>query len=361
MTIRALIVDDDVTIRESVGDIVASMGHEFECAGSQGTARELLGQRQFDYVLLDLEIPVREDATFARPENGENLLADMRNRPATKEVPVIVMTAHGSEGPDLGVKQMKLGATDFVNKPFNGGRLDAAIQDALAKRRPVIGPRNGARHAASPSEPPRDFSGGLLVITETEASLCDVTIVESSGRGHAWRILQVLCERNQAGQFRSFSGRQLAERLGRRVAQNAVSQCIRALRRRITKALLEQLNVRCGDHDVIQSGGPGYRLNPDIEVRSAVTADTSSDAEIDCRNGAPEETTGLAFNERQQWVLDRLRASNQVRRRDVEAHFKCSSKTAKRDLAELRERGLIEFVAKPWPGHYQIIETGLNG
>jgi len=360
MTIRALIVDDDVTIRESVGDIVASMGHDFECAGSQGAARALLSQREFDYVLLDLEIPVREDATFARPENGENLLADMRSRPTTKELPVIVMTAHGSDGPDLGVKQMKLGATDFVNKPFNGGQLDTAIQDALAKRRPAIEPRNGAHRAANPSAPPRDFAGGSFVMTQTEASLCGVTIVESTGRGHAWRILQLLCERNQAGQFRSYSGRQLAERLGRRVAQNAVSQCIRALRKRITNALLEQANVRCGDRDVIQSGGPGYRLNPAIEIRGAVSADTRSAAEINCRNGTREETAESAFNERQQWILDQLRASNQVRRRDVEAHCRCSSKTAKRDLAELRDRGLIEFVAKPWPGHYQCVQAGVR-
>lgn len=240
--LRALIVDDDEHIRESVGDIVASLGHEYEFAGSQSAARGLLAEGEFTYVLLDLEIPVREDGGFARPENGQNLLEELRRKPATADVPVIVMTAHGTDGPDLGVKQMKLGATDFVNKPFDGGKLDAAIRDALARRRHSNGHSPHVVVEAKPTGRPRPFEGGLLALHERHAELCGVTILESTGRGHAWRVLQLLAQDNDAGRRRSFSGTQLAGELGRRVAQNAVSQCIRALRKRIAKVLGEQLN-----------------------------------------------------------------------------------------------------------------------
>lgn len=358
MTCRALIVDDDDTIRESVGDIVASLGHEFECAGSQIAARRLLQDREFSYVLLDLEIPVRDDGGFARPENGENLLADIRKQPATADTPVIVMTAHGTDGPDLGVKQMKLGATDFVNKPFDGGKLDAAIREAVAKRQIPNGRSVPALVEPKPAGPPRPFSGGMLVLHEQRAELCGIPIVENGARGHAWRILEILAEKNEAGKYRSLSGQQLATKLGRRVGQNAVSQCIRALRKRIARSLLDHLNIECGEHDVIQSGGRGYRLNEWIEVRLSEIDHCLTEPDGASRCG--EATNGTVevgsdqFNERQLWILDELRAGMKLRRSDIEARFKCSAKTAKRDLTNLREQGRIAFEMKPAPGYYRL-------
>lgn len=362
MKCRALIVDDDEHIRESVGDIVASLGHEFECAGSQEAARRLLAEGEFTYALLDLEIPVRDDRGLARPENGQNLLEEIRRKPATAEIPVIVMTAHGRDGPDLGVKQMKLGATDFVNKPFDGGKLDAAIRDALARRRHPNGQSPHVVVEAKPTGRTRPFEGGLLVLHERHAELCGVTILENSGRGHAWRVLELLAERDGAGRRRSFSGAQLARQLGKGVDQNAVSQCIRVLRKRIAKALREQLNVECRDQDVIQSGGSGYRLNPWIEVRQGGKPGSSSDHDPGDNSGVIPDDPGdtsddPGVNERQRWILEQLRAGVELRRGDVERRFKCSPKTAKRDLAELRERSLTEFVPKPAPGHYRLVDA----
>lgn len=352
---RALIVDDDGTIRESVSDIVASLGHEFECAGSQNAARRLLEDGEFSYVLLDLEIPVRDDGGFARRENGENLLAEIRGRPATAEVPVIVMTAHGTDGPDLGVRQMKLGATDFVNKPFDGGKLDAAIRDALAKH----AKSNGSRHSIVETKlggPPRPFAGGVLALHEQHVELYGVTILEKNGRGHAWRIIEMLAQKNDAGKYRSFSGQQLGQALHRRAGQNTVSQCIRALRKRITDALHDQLNIGCGDQDVIQSGGPGYRMNPWIEVRRVEGAGSPAEHDPAPRVGVIENDPGdtHGVNNRQRWILEQLRAGANLRRGDVEKQFECSPKTAKRDLSELRDRGLTAFEPKPAPGHYRL-------
>lgn len=359
MKCRALIVDDDDSIRESVGDIVMSLGHEFECAGSQNAARRLLEDREFSYVLLDLEIPVRDDGGFARRENGENLLAEIRSRPTTVDMPVIVMTAHGTDGPDLGVKQMKLGANDFVNKPFEGGNLDAAIREAVGKRPNSNGHSRHTIVEPKPEGPPRPFAGGLLALHVQRVELGGVTILEKSARGHAWRIIELLAEKNDAGKYRSFSGQQLAEKLGRRVGQNAVSQCIRALRKRIASALYDQLNVECGDRDVIESGGRGYRLKEWIEVRRGEGAGSSvnldpGDNRRDMGGDPGDTNVDPGVNERQRWILDQLRDGAKLRRGDVEKQFKCSAKTAKRDLAELRERGVVHFVAKPWPGYYQL-------
>ncbi|MCC6909250.1 MAG: HTH domain-containing protein, partial [Phycisphaerales bacterium] len=288
---------------------------------------------------------------------GENLLADIRRQPATADTPVIVMTAHGTDGPDLGVKQMKLGATDFVNKPFDGGKLDTAIREAVAKRQIPNGRSIPSLVEPKPAGPPRPFSGGLLILHEQRAELCGIPIVENGSRGHAWRILEILAEKNGAGKYRSLSGQQLATKLGRRVGQNAVSQCIRALRKRIATTLIEQLNIECGDQNVIQSGGRGYRLNERIEVRFNAGDRPATDPGGSDEFGAADGAMGgssLEFNERQQWILDELRAGAELRRRDIETRFNCSTKSAKRDLADLREQGLIAFEAKPVPGYYRL-------
>ncbi|MCC6908626.1 MAG: hypothetical protein IT430_11835, partial [Phycisphaerales bacterium] len=294
---------------------------------------------------------------------GENLLADIRRQPATADTPVIVMTAHGTDGPDLGVKQMKLGATDFVNKPFDGGKLDTAIRGAVAKRQIPNGRSIPSLVEPKPAGPPRPFSGGLLILHEHRAELCGIQIVENGSRGHAWRILEILAEKNEAGKYRSLSGQQLATKLGRRVGQNAVSQCIRALRKRIETALLEHLNIECRDQDVIQSGGRGYRLGEWIEVRrndggvvpNGVGSDETARVEslLGLRAEANDEADDL--NARQQWVLAALRDTERVQRADLQREFQCSAKTAKRDLANLRFRGIVEFVRVPFPGHYRLI------
>ncbi len=55
----ALIVDDDPSIREALGDRLDSLGHHFHTADSQKEARERLDDSAYAYILLDLELPVR--------------------------------------------------------------------------------------------------------------------------------------------------------------------------------------------------------------------------------------------------------------------------------------------------------------
>ena len=245
MKYKALLVDDDPKICESVAEVLGSLGHEHQCAHSQEAARTLLAQGEYSYILLDLEIPVRNGAGFARLVNGENLLAEIRNAPRTRHVPVIVMTGYGSDGPSLAVRLMKKGAVDFVNKPCDGDVLDRAILDAIAKheRRPLPAAGAPANQAG------RTFTGGELAMFDNHMELCGVTILENNGRGHAWRVLTALSQQDARGKFKPFSCRRLAEQLGRGVGENAVIQCIRGLRKRITELLDQELHLTCGTND----------------------------------------------------------------------------------------------------------------
>lgn len=60
------------------------------------------------------------------------------------------------------------------------------------------------------------------------------------------------------------------------------------------------------------------------------------------------------LNERQQWILSQLGQDVQLRIGMVVAHFGCSSKTAKRDLANIKSNGWIDFVGSPKMGYYRL-------
>jgi len=355
MKYKALVVDDDPKICESVSEILVSLGHEHQMAHSQEAARTLLAQGEYSYILLDLEIPVRNGAGFARLVNGENLLAEIRNAPKTRHVPVIIMTGYGSDGPSLAVRLMKKGAGDFVNKPFDGDVLDRAIMEALAKhdRRPVS--------SAAPNQPGQAFTGGELAIFETHIELRGVTIVENNGRSHAWEILKLLTQQDDKGKFKPLGCRRLAGHLGRGVGDNAVIQCVRGLRKRISELMEKEQHLTCGPNDVIMSRDQGYRLNPHITIRRSLAVGVGTDLVSTTTTEPPgkqDETDDSQLNERQRWVLAELGRNAKVQRHDLETRFQCSTKTAKRDLAELRDAGRIAWVESPHPGHYRLAETG---
>lgn len=360
MKIKALVIDDDPQICEAVGNILDSLGHEHARAGSQEEARRLLAEGPFAYILLDLEIPVKAGGGFARLVNGENLLAEIRAHAATRGAPVIVMTAHGTDGPNLAVRLMKKGAVDFVNKPFDGDKLDQAILEALA-RAPQPRPAGDAGAPMPTCEQP--FRGGELVVHEDRIELSGVTIIEKSCRGHGWDILRALAEDGEHGRRRSFSAQRLAKHLGGRTGDNTIIQGVRNLRRRITDAL-ETAGIVCGENDVILSRAQGYRLAPAVVVRGATVGVPNQGATAvgtqatTVGTGANGDGTGdTGLNERQIWALSELRRTGRLCRCDVEKHSKCSERTAKRDLMTLREKGLIEFVDSPRPGHYRLTQS----
>ena len=60
------------------------------------------------------------------------------------------------------------------------------------------------------------------------------------------------------------------------------------------------------------------------------------------------------FSERQRWILTQLAGDIKLMRRQVEAHFGISARTAKRELNGLVEAGIIEYDRSEPPGHYVL-------
>jgi len=65
----------------------------------------------------------------------------------------------------------------------------------------------------------------------------------------------------------------------------------------------------------------------------------------------------VPVNDRQKWFLEQLSAGQKIRASALANHWGTSHKTAKRDISDLRRKGLIEFVGAPKTGFYRITET----
>ena len=115
-----LVIEDDSAIRRGVTDALRFAGHEVLEAAEGSSGMEQARQGTFDLMLLDLVLP---------NYNGFEILRALREfRPGT---PVIILSARGEEADR--VKGLKLGADDYVVKPFSVRELLARVEAVLRR------------------------------------------------------------------------------------------------------------------------------------------------------------------------------------------------------------------------------------
>jgi len=116
---RILVVDDEVKMRRLLEMSLKNMGHEVVMAADGIEALSCCDDAPFDLILTDLKMP-RMD--------GLQLLRRLRER--GEDVPVIVLTAFGTI--ETAVEAMKLGASDYIIRPFEMETVELAVTRALA-------------------------------------------------------------------------------------------------------------------------------------------------------------------------------------------------------------------------------------
>lgn len=116
---RILIVDNEAKMRRILELSLKAMGHTVSEAGDGVEALSIAEKQPVDLILTDLRMP-RMD--------GIALLAALRERGV--DVPVIVMTAYGTI--ETAVAAMKLGAIDYIIRPFEMETVEMAVTRALA-------------------------------------------------------------------------------------------------------------------------------------------------------------------------------------------------------------------------------------
>ena len=116
---RLLLVDDSISVRRVVGKMLTRAGFDVVLASDgQDALEKLLVEARFDAILTDLEMP---------RVNGYELIEEVRRKPDTAAVPVIVMTTRAGD------KHMRLalelGATNYFAKPVDETKLLRALQN----------------------------------------------------------------------------------------------------------------------------------------------------------------------------------------------------------------------------------------
>jgi diguanylate cyclase (GGDEF)-like protein len=117
---RVLVADDSLVIRSVLRKQLEDYGHEVTEAVDGVEALRLVRERAPDIILLDVEMPNLD---------GHQVLAELRLHPETAEIPVVFLTGRSSTE-DV-VEGLRLGAHDYLGKPFEPAELLARVSAAL--------------------------------------------------------------------------------------------------------------------------------------------------------------------------------------------------------------------------------------
>ncbi|MCK4764089.1 MAG: sigma-54-dependent Fis family transcriptional regulator [Candidatus Aminicenantes bacterium] len=118
---RILVVDDDASVRDMLSIVLKRAGYDVVCAESGESALNTLKKESFELVISDIKMP---------GVSGIELLKKIKSIDA--ELPVIMITAFASAND--AVEAMKLGAADYITKPFNIDELKLIIERSLYRK-----------------------------------------------------------------------------------------------------------------------------------------------------------------------------------------------------------------------------------
>jgi two-component system response regulator AtoC len=117
-----LIVDDEENMRHMLASMLKRDGYRIETAADGQDALDKLRAATFDFVLCDIKMPRMDGMAFLKAV-----------QPLAQGVTIIMMSAYGTI--DLAVEAMKLGAYDFISKPFKSDEVRLAIKKAEERDR----------------------------------------------------------------------------------------------------------------------------------------------------------------------------------------------------------------------------------
>ena len=120
MAKRILVVDDDENILSLERTILEQKGFDVTTAAGGVEALKVIGEEDFDLVLLDVMMPEIDGFTVCRR---------IKDEPRTREVPVIFLTAKG--GGEALAEGFESGAIMYINKPFTANKLLTIVNTML--------------------------------------------------------------------------------------------------------------------------------------------------------------------------------------------------------------------------------------
>ena len=188
--VRVLIVDDDPWILRMVANVLSRRGYEVDSARDGEEALDMALANPPDLLITDVMMPKMD---------GWTLVKALRARPPTAFLPVIFLTALSSD--DDRIRGFRLGADDYMAKPFRFEELDLRVERTLGRGRmveQVAREQVGAAPPPPPVSPPAPSEGSgphvgllgrleqvgisaLLILLEMERKTGHLVVVRDEG------------------------------------------------------------------------------------------------------------------------------------------------------------------------------------
>jgi DNA-binding NtrC family response regulator len=125
---RILTVDDDVIMRDMLNEYLTEVGYDVDVSDGVSTALSLIESNEYEIILLDKNMPSMDGKS---DEGGMDILRYVRAHMIPAEV--IMMTGYATI--DTAIESMKLGAFDYILKPFPLKEIKERIERLLEYRR----------------------------------------------------------------------------------------------------------------------------------------------------------------------------------------------------------------------------------
>jgi two-component system alkaline phosphatase synthesis response regulator PhoP len=123
---KILMADDEENILKLAGGALEELGYEVFTANNGAAAFEKALIEKPDLIILDRNMPVME---------GTEVCRKLKDNEEMKNVPVIFLTARDEEKEMI--EGLKLGACDYLTKPFSLAELKTRVENILAKEHPA--------------------------------------------------------------------------------------------------------------------------------------------------------------------------------------------------------------------------------
>jgi DNA-binding NtrC family response regulator len=188
-----LVIEDKDSMQKMLTATLESEGFEVEAVGDGQSGVDKAREKRYDVILTDLKLPKMD---------GIQVLSEVKE--IDPEAPIIVMTAYGTV--ETAVQAMRMGAFDFLTKPFDTDHLSVIIKRAMENRRLVaentllreeLGHNHGLSDIIGVSEKIKDVSELARKVAQSDTT---VLFLGESGTGKELfaRAIHQLSNRNKA-------------------------------------------------------------------------------------------------------------------------------------------------------------------
>jgi two-component system nitrogen regulation response regulator NtrX len=194
MTQTILIIDDEADIRDILADIFEDEGYNVLRAAHSEQALSLIKNNEINLIVLDIWLDNSD-------MDGMQILKHLKSRPSVKDIPILMISGHGNV--EMAVNAMKIGAFDFIEKPFKVDHIVLTVNKAIEQRQtlPVTAKpdpdiNTGIPNIACKSNPMSTLIKNIREHSEIESRILIIGD-QWSGRTHLAKFIHSLSRRSK--------------------------------------------------------------------------------------------------------------------------------------------------------------------